>query len=191
VRPTPPRSRAALAGGLRLHKFKAQATLPRVRRVLGLLRGLAAATLLDAGSGAARSCGSCSPTPRWPRSPSRRRSNDARRARDLGASRAAASRASPSARRRRRRAAVRDRAFDTTTALEILEHLTDPDRAAHEILRVSRRHVVVSVPSHDDDNPGHIQRFDARALEGMLKRAGARRVPSSTSSTTSSPSPPR
>jgi hypothetical protein len=43
-------------------------------------------------------------------------------------------------------------------------------------LRVSRRHVVVSVPSHEDDNPGHIQRFDARTLEETLKRAGARRV---------------
>jgi hypothetical protein len=37
--------------GLRLHKFKSNAGLPRVRRVLGVLRGLAPADLLDVGSG--------------------------------------------------------------------------------------------------------------------------------------------
>src|SRR4051794_20000367 len=40
-----------LAAGLRLHKFKRNAELPRVRRVLGLLRGLAPSSLLDVGSG--------------------------------------------------------------------------------------------------------------------------------------------
>src|SRR5262245_24889664 len=39
------------AAGLRLHKFKRNTELPRVRRVLGTLRGLAPADLLDVGSG--------------------------------------------------------------------------------------------------------------------------------------------
>jgi hypothetical protein len=39
------------ARGLRLHKFKRQAGLPRVRKVLGVLQGLAPASLLDIGSG--------------------------------------------------------------------------------------------------------------------------------------------
>src|SRR5687768_8078680 len=42
---------AGLAGGLRLHKFKRSTELPRVRKVLGLLRGLSPASLLDVGSG--------------------------------------------------------------------------------------------------------------------------------------------
>src|SRR3989442_1325138 len=37
--------------GLRLHKFKVNSELPRVQRVLGILRGLAPASLLDIGSG--------------------------------------------------------------------------------------------------------------------------------------------
>jgi hypothetical protein len=37
--------------GLRLHKFKSNAELPRVQRVLGILRGLAPDSLLDIGSG--------------------------------------------------------------------------------------------------------------------------------------------
>src|ERR687894_3302325 len=43
--------RAGLAAGLRLHKFKRNAALPRVAKVLGILRGLAPASLLDVGSG--------------------------------------------------------------------------------------------------------------------------------------------
>ena len=36
---------------LRLHRFKRTAGLPRVRRVLGALKGFAPETLLDVGSG--------------------------------------------------------------------------------------------------------------------------------------------
>src|SRR5262249_39069002 len=43
--------RSGLAAGLRLHKFKRNAELPRVRKALGVLRGLAPETLLDVGSG--------------------------------------------------------------------------------------------------------------------------------------------
>src|ERR687894_94621 len=43
--------RAGLAAGLRLHKFKRNAALPRVAKVLGILRGLAPASLVDVGSG--------------------------------------------------------------------------------------------------------------------------------------------
>ena len=37
--------------GLKLHRFKRTAMLPRIRAVLGILRGLAPATLADIGSG--------------------------------------------------------------------------------------------------------------------------------------------
>src|SRR5262245_14839586 len=37
--------------GLRLHRFKRTAELPRVRKVLGILRGLTPTDLLDIGSG--------------------------------------------------------------------------------------------------------------------------------------------
>src|SRR4051812_29428809 len=40
-----------LARGLRLHKFKRDSELPRVRAVLGAQRGIAPETLLDVGSG--------------------------------------------------------------------------------------------------------------------------------------------
>src|SRR6266536_1555718 len=43
--------RRGLEAGLRLHHFKRTAGLPRVRKVLGILRGLAPTDLLDVGSG--------------------------------------------------------------------------------------------------------------------------------------------
>lgn len=43
--------RAAEAAGHKLHRFKRSAELPRVRAMLGTLRGLAPETLLDVGSG--------------------------------------------------------------------------------------------------------------------------------------------
>src|SRR5438067_625980 len=43
--------RHGLEQGLRLHKFKRGDQLPRVRKVLGVLRGLGPIDLLDVGSG--------------------------------------------------------------------------------------------------------------------------------------------
>src|SRR4051794_22966816 len=43
--------RLGLRAGLRLHAFKRTADLPRVRKVLGILRGLGPDSVLDVGSG--------------------------------------------------------------------------------------------------------------------------------------------
>src|SRR5260370_29272444 len=43
--------RHGIAVGLTMNRFKRTAELPRVRRVLGLLRGLVPESLLDVGSG--------------------------------------------------------------------------------------------------------------------------------------------
>jgi ubiquinone/menaquinone biosynthesis C-methylase UbiE len=161
--------------GLRLHRFKRTTTLPRVRRVLGLLRSLAPDSLLDvavSGRGAFL----------WPlldAFPELRVhavDQDARHVADIqavadgGVARLSAACADAA------HLPLPDGAFDGAAVLEVLEHVADPTSVADEALRVARRFVVVSVPSRPDTNPGHVRLFDRAALELLLRGAGARRV---------------
>lgn len=163
-----------VSAGLRLHKFKNDAQLARVQRVLGILRGLAPANLLDVGSGRG--------TFLWPLldafpglavtaiDHSDRRVSDIQAVRIGGISRLTAARMDAE------RMAFAQKCFDVVTMLEVLEHMPNPQAALQSAVSVARRFVVVSVPSVPDDNPEHLHLFTPQQLEQMASEAGAARI---------------
>jgi 2-polyprenyl-3-methyl-5-hydroxy-6-metoxy-1,4-benzoquinol methylase len=164
----------ARAAGLKLHRFKRTMDLPRVRAVLGVLRGIAPQSLIDFGSGRGVFL--------WPlldvfaHLPVTAVERDARRLGHLDAVRRGGI---------ERLAVVggdagalpfATGAFDVATVLEVLEHQADPHPLAREAVRLARRFVIASVPSKPDDNPEHIQLFTGETLKALLLEAGAASV---------------
>lgn len=160
--------------GLRLHRFKRTADLPRVRKVLGILRGLGPESLLDIGSG--RGVFLWPLLDAFPWLPVMAIDQSSKRVDDLQAVvRGGITQLSPQV-MDVTRLAVADKSVDVVTFLEVLEHLAQPEKAAMEAVRVARRFVVISVPSKEDSNPEHIHLFSKSSLEKLLLTAGAQRV---------------
>lgn len=160
--------------GWRVHRYKRASELPRVRKVLGMLHGLQPQTLLDLGTG--RGVFLWPLLDEFPELPvtcvdtREDRVADLRRVSRGGMTRLRATTADI------RALPYPDKSFDVVTALEVFEHLDDALPAAREAIRVAQRHVVVSVPSQEDDNPEHLRLFTAASLTELLTSAGAARV---------------
>lgn len=163
-----------LRAGLRLYGFKRAVELARVRRVVGILRGVAPETLLDVGCGRGTSLWPMLDA--FPNLPVLAVDRSAQRTSDVGAVASGGLARLSVARMDAERLAVHGGIFDVVTILEVLEHLPRPERAVAGAVRAARRFVIASVPRHEDDNPEHIHLFDERSLRQMFLSAQATRV---------------
>jgi ubiquinone/menaquinone biosynthesis C-methylase UbiE len=81
-----------------------------------------------------------------------------------------------------------DGSFDMAAAIEVLEHVHDPDRTLGEMARVAARHLLVSVPREPlwrvlnvargayvrdlGNTPGHVNHWSKRSFVRTLQRHG-------------------
>ena len=81
-----------------------------------------------------------------------------------------------------------DDEFDTATAIEVLEHVPDPEHTVAEMARVASRHLLVSVPREPlwrglnmargaywkdlGNTPGHLNHWSKRSFVRLLSRYG-------------------
>jgi 2-polyprenyl-3-methyl-5-hydroxy-6-metoxy-1,4-benzoquinol methylase len=81
-----------------------------------------------------------------------------------------------------------DREFDMATAIEVLEHVPDPERTVAEMARVAKHWLLVSVPREPlwrglnmargaylkdfGNTPGHINHWSKRSFVSMLSHHG-------------------
>lgn len=162
------------ARGLRLHRFKRTMGLPRVHAVIGILRGIGPAELLDIGSGRGAFLWPLLDAMPWlPVTAAdvlEHRVADIERVAAGGVATLTAARADATD------LPFPDRSFDVVTLLEVLEHIPATAAALRSALRVARRFAILSVPSRPDDNPEHIHQFSAAQLAALLREHGAMRV---------------
>ncbi len=160
--------------GLRLHRFKRTMELPRVRKALGILKGLGPRNLLDIGSG--RGVFLWPLLDAFPDLPVTALDLLDERVADMQAVHAGGVAQLTALKMDVTALAFADRSFDVVTMLEVLEHIPDTAKALAEVCRVAGRALICSVPSREDDNPEHIHLFDERALRALLRAHGALHV---------------
>ena len=161
---------AGQAAELKLYHFKQKGLLPRVRAVLGFLKGVQPESLLDVGSG--RGVFLLPFLEEFPWVPVTsvdllpHRVEMLRRMAAGGISHLTALQQDIC------RWDLPEASFDVVTLLEVLEHIPDVSQAVTAAVRLARRYVVVTVPSKPDNNPEHIHLLTKDILTGLFTAAG-------------------
>jgi len=161
---------AGKAAGLKMYRFKDHEELPRVRKVMGFLRGIMPENLLDVGSGrGAFLFRFLSGFPYVPVTSYDLLDHRVTLLNDIAAGGIGWLTA---LQRDICTDETGDDAFDVVTLLEVLEHIPDVHKAVRNAVRLARRYVVVTVPSVPDDNPEHIHFLTKERLTALFAEAG-------------------
>ena len=68
------------------------------------------------------------------------------------------------------------KAFDIVTMLEVLEHIPDYEKAIENAVRLAKKYVIVSVPSKEDDNEEHINLLTKEILTKCFNAQGVTKI---------------
>lgn len=161
--------------GVKLYYFKrGHEQMPRVKAVLGALRGIMPESLLDVGTGRGvflfpflEGFSGCTVTSLDILPHRVELLEDISRG---GVRRLTAMRADICA------GAVPEKSADVVTMLEVLEHIPDVQSAVSAAVAAARRYVIVTVPSKPDDNPEHIHLLTRGVLTKLFENAGCTRL---------------
>lgn len=154
--------------GLSMHRFKfSLGSLPRVRRVFGFLQGVMPESILDVGSGRGAFLWPFMRT--FPGLPVTAIDLDEHHFKTYEAVRLGGIETLMGHHADIRTFDAPDKSFDIVTMLEVLEHIPDPAKAIANAVRLARRHIVISVPSKEDDNPHHIHLFSEKSLAELFE----------------------
>lgn len=158
------------AEGLKLHKFKKTMGLPRVEKVIGILKGLQAENLLDVGTG--RGAFLWPLLDQFPTLPIHCLDQLDFRVEGIQAVQAGGYPNIEASLISITDTPFKDQQFDISTALEVLEHIEEIELAIKELIRVTKRFIIITVPSKEDDNPEHIHLLTKQRLTQYFHEQG-------------------
>ena len=160
--------------GLKMYHFKKKELLPRVKMVMGILKGMQPESLLDVGSGRGVFLFPILNEFFWVPVTSvdilEHRVEMLQKISAGGMSNLTALQQDIC------KWSMEDNSFDVVTLLEVLEHIPDVQAAVNAAVRLAKRYVVVSVPSKPDDNPEHIHLLTKELLTELFNSAGCEKL---------------
>lgn len=62
--------------------------------------------------------------------------------------------------------------YDVVVASEVIEHIPDAQKAISEMLRISKEYFIATVPSKLDNNPDHIHYFTSDSFKTLINNSG-------------------
>lgn len=159
---------------LKMYHFKKKEILPRVKRVLGFLKGISFENLLDVGSGRGVFLFPFLEEFPWINVTSidilPKRVKFLENIHLGGMDQLHALEANLC------NQPFPENSFDVITLLEVLEHIPDVENAIQAAVKMARKYIVVSVPSKPDDNPEHIHLLTKDLLTELFRKAGVTKL---------------
>lgn len=74
-----------------------------------------------------------------------------------------------------RRTPLENKSFDVSVAGEVIEHLPEPERLLEEMVRITKKRIIISTPHMEYDDKEHLWEFDEGDLIKMFSRHGKTR----------------